>query len=46
MNNNIIRIIQSALIGLVLSLVGYSFKTVVFWICMVIMVLQWLKEQK
>lgn len=44
MNNNIIRLIQSALIGLVLSLVGYSIKTVVFWICIVIAVLQWIKE--
>lgn len=45
MKNSIIRILQGALIGLNLSLVGYSVKTVVFWIAMVIMVLQWLKEQ-
>lgn len=45
MKNSIIRILQSALIGFTLSLVGYSVKTIVFWIVMVIMALQWLKEQ-
>lgn len=44
MNNDIIRIVEAALIELVLSLVGYSYKTEVFWICMLIMVLQFIKE--
>lgn len=46
MKTCIIKIIQSGLIGLVLSIVGYSYKTGVFWMCMLIMGLQWLKEQK
>lgn len=46
MSNSIIRLIQSALIGTVLGSVGYSFKTIQFWIVMVIMALQWVKENK
>lgn len=46
MSNSIIRLAQSLLIGFVLSSVGYSIKTVVFWLCVVIVSLQWLKEQK
>lgn len=46
MINNILRLIQSLLIGFILSRIGYSFKTVVFWIVMIIMALQWIKEQE
>lgn len=46
MNNTIIRMIQSMLIGIALALVGYPCNTSVFWIAMVIMALQWLKELK
>lgn len=44
--NSIIKVIQSGLIGFVLCMVGYSYKTAEFWIVMIIMSLQWLKEQK
>lgn len=45
MSNKTIRIIQGGLIGIVLALTGHPLNTVVFWIVVAIMILQWLKEQ-
>lgn len=44
MKNSILKIIQGGLIGGTLSLVGYSCKTLVFWMVLMIMVIQFVKE--
>ena len=44
MTNDKLRIIQSGLFGLVSSMMGYTLKTLEFWIIMSIMILQWIKE--
>lgn len=44
MKNSILKIIQGGLIGYTLSLLGYSYKTLVFWLVMMIMVIQFVKE--
>lgn len=44
MRNDILRIIQSMLSGWLLSLIGYDYKTVVFWIVVIIECIQFVKE--
>lgn len=45
MRNRILRTIQAALLGLVTSMYGITYKTIGFWIMILIMCIQWAKEE-
>lgn len=44
MNNYFKRLIQSALIGIICTINGMTYKSLTFWLIILVMAIQWAKE--